>query len=383
MGADVWKMDHISSGTISRELGRHSVSRDRTSSSHLTACVVNYNGQHYLEDSLGAITTYKGKFNEILLIDNDSTDRGLEIVRDRFPDVKVIQLDKNYGPGTARNVGFASASCDRILFVDNDAILAPNCIDRLMQALDDNPQAVVAMPCVLYAHDKHTIQYDGADNHFLGLMMLHNENQAVATSTTETRRISSVVNTCFLIDAKRWGSGRPYDDTFFFIFEDHDFGLKTRLLGHEMLSVPSAYVYHGLGTEGLSLRISGKYSKARVYGHIRNRWQIILKNYSLKTLLLLSPILWVYEIFQLAGLIKKGWFGVWVKACVWIGLHFREILRKRRMVQKFRKTPDRELLKGGRIPLRKEFTKSPFERMGRNLLDCLAAAYWKKIEKFI
>ncbi len=200
----------IGSGAVAGVLDRHGVSRDRTPSSHLTACMVNYNGQHYLEDSLGAIATYKEKFNEILLIDNDSTDRSLEITRDRFPDVKVIQLDKNYGPGTARNVGFASASCDRILFVDNDAILAPNCIDRLMQALDDNPQAVVAMPCVLYAHDKHTIQYDGADNHFLGLMMLHNENQPVATSTTETRKISSVVNTCFLVDAKRWGSGRPY-----------------------------------------------------------------------------------------------------------------------------------------------------------------------------
>ena len=62
----------VGSGAIAGELGSHAFGINRTPSSHLTACVVNYNGQHYLEDSLGAITTYKGKFNEILLIDNDS-----------------------------------------------------------------------------------------------------------------------------------------------------------------------------------------------------------------------------------------------------------------------------------------------------------------------
>jgi len=126
--------------------------------------MVNYNGERYLEESLGSVFTQKKKFEEILLIDNASEDRGLEIVRDRFPAVKVIQLNKNLRPATARNAGFKASSCDLILFMDNDISLAPDCPDRLIEALNGNPRAAVAMPCVLCARNKNKIQYDGADS---------------------------------------------------------------------------------------------------------------------------------------------------------------------------------------------------------------------------
>jgi len=227
---------------------------DRKPSYHLTLCLVNYNGERYLEESLESVFIQKEKFKEILLIDNASEDRGLEIVRDRFPTVKVIQLDKNCGPGVARNAGFKTASCDLILFMDNDVSLALDCPDRLIQALSDNHSAVVAMPRVLYAHKKNIIQYDGADSHFLGLMTLHNVNQLLGASTDVTRKIGSLVTACFLMDRNRWKGYEPFDDTFFMYFEDHDFGLRTRTLGYEILSVPSACCYHREGTEGLSLR---------------------------------------------------------------------------------------------------------------------------------
>jgi len=357
---------------------------DRKPSYHLTLCLVNYNGERYLEESLGSVFIQKEKFEEILLIDNASKDRSLEIVRDRFPTVKVIQLDKNRGPAAARNVGFKVASCDRILFMDNDVSLAPGCPDRLIQALNDNPHAAVAMPRVLYAHKKNIIQYDGADSHFLGLMTLHNVNQPLYASTDGTRKIGSLVTACFLVDRRKGGDSAPFDDTFFFNYEDHDFGLRIRSLGHEILSVPSACCYHREGTEGLSLREGGNYSKMRVFCLIRNRWQLILKNYEFKTLLLLSPIFFIYEIFQLVGVIKKGWFREWFKAFLWIVLHSVEILRKRRIIQRARKTPDHEILRDGPIPFRvKDLIKSPLERMGKNFMDRLAAVYWKRIERFI
>src|SRR5262245_52914772 len=119
------------------------------------------------------------------------------------------------GPGAARNVGFKAAASDRILFLDNDVSLAPYCPDRLTEALDENPRAAVAMARILYAHHQEIIQYDGADSHFLGLMMLQNANKPCASATTQTRRIDSVVTACFLIDRCRWGDGDPFDEAFF------------------------------------------------------------------------------------------------------------------------------------------------------------------------
>ncbi len=97
----------------------------------------------------------------------------------------------------------------------------------------------------------------------------------------------------------------------------------------------------------------------------------------------LSPILFAYEVFQIMGVIKKGWFREWFGAFSWIVVHFPGILEKRRMVQKERKTPDREILSDGPLPFTELLTASPLERAAKNLFDSLAGVYWKNVERFI
>jgi hypothetical protein len=93
--------------------------------------------------------------------------------------------------------------------------------------------------------------------------------------------------------------------------------------------------------------------------------------------------LFIYEIFQLAGVVKKGWLNEWLEAFFWIFTHPVAIIEKRRMVQKSRKTPDREILSGGPIPYTTELIKSPLERAGKNLLDFLAMFFWNRVKRFI
>ena len=346
-------------------------------------CMVNYNGERYLNESLNAVFSQRGKFEEVLLVDNASDDRSLEIVREGFPAVKIIELRSNEGPGTARNVGFKAASCDRILFLDNDVKLTPQCSERLMQALDAYPNAAAAMPRIVYDKNQRIIQYDGAESHFLGLMVLRNVNQPLGCASKETIKIGSLVGACFFIDRKRWGKGEFFDESFFFNYEDHDFGLRTRIMGHEILSVASACCYHREGTKGLSFRYGRSYPERRVFFLIRNRWQILLKNYELKMLCLLFPIFLVYEIFQLAGTIKKGWLIQWLKASIWIFIHFTKILKKRRIVQSARITPDNEILKGGTIPFTQSLMQGSLERKGEEILNNMAGKYWKQIQGWI
>jgi hypothetical protein len=100
-------------------------------------------------------------------------------------------------------------------------------------------------------------------------------------------------------------------------------------------------------------------------------------------LFLLFPILVFYEVFQVAGVIKKGWLLQWWKALVWIVTHIPAILRKRKMVQKSRKTPDREILTGGPIPFSQYLVKSSMERAGKKLIVSLSSIYWKMAKKLI
>jgi GT2 family glycosyltransferase len=350
---------------------------DRASRRPTTLCVVNWNGERYLEHTLGAARQSGRRFDEILLVDNASDDRSVEIVRACFPEVTVLALDRNGGPGAARNAGFAAAQHDAILFADNDVALTRDCADRLHDALADRSDALVAMPRVLYADRPDVIQYDGADCHFLGLMVTRNADRPLAGAPREVADTTSVVTACFLIDRARWRGGEPFDAGYIFNYEDHDFGVRSRVMGHALLSVPAATCLHAGGTPGLSFREGRARSAVRVYCLIRNRWRIVLQCYALRTLLVLAPALALYELFQLAGAARKGWLGTWLRAAAWMLTHPGVVLRRRREVQRRRGAPDRDVLRAGPLPFTPGLASGKLERMVRRALDRGFDAYWR------
>lgn len=346
-------------------------------------CVVNYNGATFLDSTLRAALDQAESLTEVLLIDGGSTDESLEIVEGRFPSVRVIRLDENRGPAVSRNVALREAASDLVVLVDSDVSLAPDCVDRLVEALREHPNAAVAMPRVLYAGDQGRIQYDGADHHFLGLMSLHNRDVPLSESGSEVRPIGSVVTACVLVDRSRMSLPEPFDESFFIYFEDHDFAVRIRAAGQEILSVPQAECYHAEGTPGLSIRALGRYTSMRVFCLIRNRWLFILKNYSVRSLILLAPVFFVYEGAQVAVVVRKGWLKEWLRAVGSIAVSLPSILRKRRQIQKSRKRPDRGLFTDGPIPFRDELLAGALERRGKRALEAIASVYWQKVARLV
>ncbi len=342
----------------------------------ISLCIVNYNGLRHLERTLPAMLALAHEFAEILLVDNASSDGSVAFVESGFPNVRIIRLDRNDGPGAARNAGLAAACTELVLFVDNDVVPEPGCARKLAEALGANPRAAVAAPRILYAHKPDIVQYDGADNHYLGLMILHHQDVPRSEADTEVRAVDGVVSAAFMVARSRL-EGEGFDPSFFIYVEDHDFGLRLRLLGAEILSVPDAVCLHGDGSDGLSLRAVGSYTRRRAYLLIRNRWLLILKNYNARSLLVLAPAFLAFELAQLVIAAKKGWLPEWWSGLRWIVEHRGEILAERRRIQAKRRLPDRALLRGGAVPFRAELTTSAAERLARQLFDGFAIAYWR------
>jgi GT2 family glycosyltransferase len=339
--------------------------------------MINYNGANFIRETLPAALIEAHRFAELLFVDNGSTDGSADIVEREFPDVRVVRLPNNGGPGAARNGGFREAISELILFVDNDVSLTTGCLDALLRAIESDPDAVVAMPAVVYAHRRDTVQYCGAGSHFLGLMQLYEQNQPIAMIARAARRVSSVVTCAFLVDKAKLGEREPFDEAYFYQMEDHDFGVRLHGRGFTLLAVPEAMVLHGKGTEGMSVRREGVYHTIRVYCLIRNRWLFMLKQYRLRTLFVLSPALLVYEAAQLVIALKKGWMKEWGRSVGWIVGNVGTILDKRRRIMAERRWPDRELFLGGPIPFREELVGSALERLGKRLLECIARGWWK------
>ncbi len=71
----------------------------------VSVIVLNYNGRHWLEDCLTATLAQMNDREELILVDNASTDDSVELVRARFPAVRLLALDQNAGFARGNNVG--------------------------------------------------------------------------------------------------------------------------------------------------------------------------------------------------------------------------------------------------------------------------------------
>lgn len=348
-----------------------------------TLCVLNFNGEAVLPVALQAACAIRDRFAQIVVIDNGSQDGSLALISRDFAGVDVLEVGQNLGAAGGRNAGLQRLPSDLLLFIDNDVALTASCVDLLVDALSVRKDASIAVPAVLYADQRDTVQYGGAECHFLGLQILVNENVPVAQVDPAIKDMGSLVSCCFLVDRSRLPKGEVFDESFFIYFEDFEFGVRVRALGSSLIAVPAAQCFHGKGTEGLSIRQLGSYSSRRVFYLIRNRWLFLLKTYSLRTLVILAPMAVFYEFAQFALIVKKGWLPEWWRSVVWIARNLPSVLAERRRIQRLRRLPDRDLIQSGPLPFRAELATSATERFARRVLDGIAMVYWRLVSWLI
>lgn len=324
----------------------------------ITAVICNYNGEAYLSRCVEALRRQDRPLDEIVVVDNASTDGSLELLAREFPDVRVVHAGGNLGAAEGRNVALREARGEWVLLVDNDAMLDPDVLGKLESAALADPKAVVLQPRSVFASEPERVHYDGGEFHYAGLFALRNfytlRTEAVGEGTVEVPGAVSVALLCrreLLIELG------GFDERYFILFEDLDLSYRLRLAGHRILSVEDAICHHDAGTAGISFR-AGNYPKRRAWLHARNRWWYLYENYSWRTLILTSPGIALYECVWLLFTLRSGTLGSHLSG-KWACLRgWGESRRKRRRVQALRVRPDRELLVGGPM------TVSPNLRQG-------------------
>jgi GT2 family glycosyltransferase len=253
----------------------------------------------------------------------------------------------------------------------------------LLETLETTVDALVVAPRVLYAQDPSMIQYESADCHFLGLMIPRHANRHIATVGTIPSRTGSVVTACFLIDRARWKGTVLFDEDFGFNLEDHDFGVRARLLGHELWIDPRASVLHGDGTLGLSYRPGADPSKARIFFLIRNRWFVVAKSFSARTICLLLPALCLFELAQLTFLSRSGMRSAWWAAVCSFLKEWPLLKEKRRLVQSTRQVADRTILRTGQLPLTAWVHRNTRRKMAIRVLEGALNSHFHCVRKFL
>lgn len=342
-----------------------------------TLCIINYNGKAEMAMTWKAVSAIRHQFDEILVIDNGSTDGSLDYIKS-LPQISVVCLAQNLGPAAARNIGFALARSDRILFQDNDISLAENTAGCLSQVLDEHPKALAVTPRVCYRHQPDTIQYDSADCHVLGMMTLRNANLHRHQVGEALSPCTSLVTACFLIDRRRWrqhNEGPLFDERLIFNFEDHDLGVRASLLGYALYCDSRTHVLHGGGTEGQSWRPGQSIPAQRIFCLTRNRWWIVMRYFSGISLLRLLPVLLMFEVIQAAGLISKGFAREWARAVLSTLEQMPLLLRQRMAYQRQRQRDDRHILRLAPLPLTSAMAPTGFTKKGLDIYQKALGAW--------
>jgi GT2 family glycosyltransferase len=115
--------------------------------------IPNWNGRDLLEKYIPSIleATKNNAANEIIVVDNASEDGSAKFLKEHFPTVRVLELEKNYGFGGGSNRGFAAAKNDIVVLLNSDMRVAPDFLPPLLEGFADGN--VFAVSCQIFFSD--------------------------------------------------------------------------------------------------------------------------------------------------------------------------------------------------------------------------------------
>jgi N-acetylglucosaminyl-diphospho-decaprenol L-rhamnosyltransferase len=257
----------------------------------LAVIVVTWNSAHEIEAALSSLLRdleNAAHDARVLVVDNASTDRTVDFVREKFPSVEVLALSDNVGFARANNIGMrhlgigsAEAAADFVLLLNPDTIVQPGAIQAMMSALQADPRVGVVGANLTFG--------DGSFQHgayaFPGLRQLYAEFFWIPGRWREGRfngryarrlyqseqpfEVDFVLGACMLVRAGVVAEVGGFDEAFFMYCEEVDWQWRIRQAGHVIQCVPTAHIVH-LGGQSTSQ------VKAR---SVRNLWESRLRLY--------------------------------------------------------------------------------------------------------
>lgn len=216
----------------------------------ISVVIVSYNSRELLRDCLLSIRSEP--WEQVIVVDNVSSDESAEMVRQDFPWVKLILSPNNDGYGVAANLALASCSSNYVLLLNSDTVLHPGALQVLSGYLDQHPEAAIAGP--------RLVNPDGSmqTSSFAfptPLQMLLKETslsrfrpRSVAKSSNGSFRFAQVVpwvlGAALGIRRAAFDQVGGFDKSFFMYFEEVDLCYRLNQAGWQTHFVPAASVTH-------------------------------------------------------------------------------------------------------------------------------------------
>lgn len=305
---------------------------------HLTSIIIlNYNGDNYLQDCIDSIIRETNLPYEIIIVDNNSPDNSGQNFSSKYPKIKFILNKKNVGVPGGLNIGIKNASGNFIVLLNNDLILMPNWLDNFFRAYEKYGDALY-QPKSLKLKDPTILDGTGCMINIFGFGFARNKGIRDEGKYDVMEEISYASGTCMFAPKRIFDKIGFFDPTFFAYHEELDLGWRARIFGYSSYYVPQSLIHHHGSAHW-------KWSPQVFYFLERNRWLVILKNYSFKTILKLLPSLLVIEVAMICYFTFKGLIHKKIQSYFSIIKLYPHIIKERNFIQKNRQINDNEIIK--------------------------------------
>ena len=253
--------------------------------------ILNHNGRHHLSRFLPSVIRNTSGNADIIVADNGSTDGSLAYLQDHFPEVKTIDLGKNYGFAAGYNLVIQQINSKYIFLVNSDVEVTSNWMFPLLNMLKTHKNIAACQPKIRSFQNKNLFEYAGAAGGLMDwfgypfcqgrILSVVEEDMGQYDQNTEVFWVSGAA---MAIKRKPFLELGGFDEDFFAHMEEIDLCWRLKKTGYRVFMVPDSLVYH-LGGGTLSYQ-----SPMKTYLNFRNGITILIKNEKLSRLIWLLPL---------------------------------------------------------------------------------------------
>jgi len=221
--------------------------------------ILNYNGFPYIFDcleSLSRLQDCKIARLQIIVIDNASTDKSVELIKKKFPKIKIIENQTNLGFAGGNNVAIKYAlknNFNNIMLLNPDTIVEKNFLKPLLQLMKLDKKIGIVSPVLKGKEGSRTIFALGAEfNPILG----RTKHIHLKKRPSNVLKQEMVSGCAMIVRREVFEKIGLLDERFFLYFEDSDFCLRARKAGFKIYVEPKSLVLHKCSSSlgGLSLK---------------------------------------------------------------------------------------------------------------------------------
>jgi len=239
--------------------------------------ILNYNGQKDLRECLDSIfKQLKYLSYKVVVVDNASTDGSVAMIKNKFPQVKLIKNKKNLGFAEGNNVGIRYAlkqKADYILILNNDTIVHRDFLTELVKTANALKADLIGPKINFYQPSNLVWAAGGKVNIFLGQTKHLFGEKDERDVPFYPFAVDYLPFAAALIKRKVFQRIGLLDPDYFLLFEDTDFCYRAKKAGFKIMVAPSSKIWHKV-----SQSFNGIYSPTYLYYLVRNRGLFLRKN---------------------------------------------------------------------------------------------------------